>query len=107
MIIVIGHVVAREDTEAQVQRLAVEHVLRSRSEPGCVSHEVSRDVQQPLRFVFVERWSDMAALQAHFRVDASRKFAQAADGHLPGRSRSHGVTGRRPRAAAAPHTLGP
>lgn len=77
MIIVIGHVVAREDTEAQVQRLAVEHVLRSRSEPGCVSHEVSRDLQQPLRFVFVERWSDMAALQAHFRVDASRKFAQA------------------------------
>jgi quinol monooxygenase YgiN len=46
-------------------------------EPGCLSHEVSRDVQQPLRFVFVERWSDMAALQAHFRVEASRKFAHS------------------------------
>lgn len=77
MIIVTGHVIARKDTEAAVQRLAVEHVLRSRSEPGCVSHEVNRDVQQPLRFVFVERWSDMAALQAHFRLQASRDFAQS------------------------------
>ena len=77
MIIVTGHVIARTDTEAEVQRLAVEHVLRSRAEPGCISHEVTRDVQQPLRFVFVERWSDLAALQAHFRVQGSREFAQA------------------------------
>ena len=77
MIIVTGHVIARQGTEEAVERLAVEHVLRSRAEPGCVSHEVSRDVQQPLRFVFVERWSDMAALQLHFQVEASRKFAQA------------------------------
>lgn len=77
MIIVTGHAIARQDTEAEVERLAVEHVLRSRAEPGCVSHEVSRDVLQPLRFVFVERWSDMAALQAHFRVEASRAFARA------------------------------
>lgn len=77
MIIVTGHVIARNDTEEAVERLAVEHVLRSRTEPGCISHDVSRDVQQPLRFVFVERWSDMAALQAHFRVEASHKFVQS------------------------------
>ncbi|MBU0589972.1 MAG: antibiotic biosynthesis monooxygenase [Gammaproteobacteria bacterium] len=77
MIIVTGRVIARKDTEAAVEQLAVEHVLRSRAEPGCISHEVSRDVQQPLRFVFVERWNDMAALQAHFRMEASRKFAQS------------------------------
>lgn len=77
MIIVTGDVIARKETEAEVERLALEHVLRSRAEPGCVSHEVSRDVQQPLRFVFVERWRDMAALQAHFRVEASRTFAQS------------------------------
>lgn len=77
MIIVTGHAIAREHTEAAVQRLAVEHVLRSRAEPGCLSHEVSRDVQQPLRFMFMERWSDMAALQAHFRLEASRHFARS------------------------------
>ncbi|WP_010458124.1 putative quinol monooxygenase [Acidovorax radicis] len=77
MIIVTGHVIARPDTQEAVEQLAVEHVLRSRAEPGCISHEVSRDVQQPLRFVFVERWESMAALQAHFRVEASRTFAQS------------------------------
>lgn len=77
MIIVTGHVIARPDTQEAVEQLAVEHVLRSRAEPGCISHEVSRDVQQPLRFVFVERWESMAALQAHFRVEASRTFVQS------------------------------
>ena len=85
MIIVTGHVLARRDTESEVQRLSVEHVLRSRSEPGCVSYEVSRDVQQPLRFVFMERWSDWDALQAHFTLQSSRDFAQSMAGLCEGR----------------------
>lgn len=77
MIIVTGSAIAREGADAQMQAIALEHVLRSRSEPGCISHEVSRDVEQPNRFVFVERWADMAALQVHFRVEASRQFAKS------------------------------
>jgi quinol monooxygenase YgiN len=77
MIIVTGHAIAREGAEEAMQRLSVEHVLRSRAEPGCISHEVSRDLQQPQRFVFVERWTDMAALQTHFGVEASREFAKS------------------------------
>lgn len=86
MIIVTGHALARKDADAAMEALALEHVQRSRTEPGCISHEVSRDVEQPNRFVFVERWSDMAALQAQFRVPASRQFAKAmaqlSDGQL-------------------------
>jgi len=77
MVIVTGHAIAREGTDEEMQKLAVEHVQRSRAEPGCISHAVSRDVEHPRRFVFVERWTDMAALQMHFRVDASRQFAKA------------------------------
>lgn len=77
MIIVTGSAIAREGADAEMQRISVEHVLRSRAEPGCISHEVSRDVQQPNRFVFVERWADMVALQVHFRVSATRQFAKA------------------------------
>jgi quinol monooxygenase YgiN len=47
MVIVIGSAIARADTDEAMQRLALEHVLRSRSEPGCLSHEVSHDVAQP------------------------------------------------------------
>lgn len=86
MVIVLGSAIARADTDEAMQRLALEHVLRSRGEPGCLSHEVSRDVAQPHRFVFVERWADMAALQVHFRLEASRQFAktmaQLSDGKL-------------------------
>ncbi len=86
MIIVTGSAIAREGADAEMQKISLEHVLRSRTEPGCISHEVSRDVEQPNRFVFVERWADMAALQVHFRVDASRQFAktlaQLSDGKL-------------------------
>src|SRR5690606_27177252 len=77
MILVIGHALAKADTLQAMLAISVEHVLRSRGEPGCISHDVTTDVQDPLRLTFVERWSDMAALQAHFRVDASRAFGKA------------------------------
>jgi len=77
MILVIGHVTARSDTIDELLRISVEHVLRSRSEPGCLSHEVSRDAQNPLRLTFVERWADMPALLTHFKVEASRSFGKA------------------------------
>lgn len=86
MIIVTGSAIAREGADAEMKKISLEHVQRSRTEPGCISHEVSRDVEEPRRFVFVERWADMAALQVHFRVDASRQFAkdlaQLSDGKL-------------------------
>lgn len=76
MIIVTGSATARAGAEAEMEKISLEHVLRSRTEPGCISHEVSRDVVEPRRFVFVERWADMAALQVHFGVPASRQFAK-------------------------------
>ena len=77
MILVTGSVVAREDSFDEVCRLSLEHVQRSRSEPGCISHAVHVDCEDPLRLVFVERWVDRAALLAHFAVPASRDFVRA------------------------------
>ncbi|URW74415.1 antibiotic biosynthesis monooxygenase [Sphingomonas donggukensis] len=80
MILVTGSVVARPDTFADVLRLSLEHVHRSRTEPGCIAHAVHRDCEDDLRLVFVERWADMAALTAHFAVPASRAFGKALAG---------------------------
>ena len=66
-----GSVRARADVVDEVERLALEHVHRSRSEDGCLLHSVHRDVEDPLRFVFVEHWSSVEALRAHFAVPAS------------------------------------
>ena len=77
MILVTGTVVAKPGSEDEVARLAVEHCRRSRAEPGCVSHAVHRDVEEPARFVFVERWESMGALKAHFAVPESGETVRA------------------------------
>jgi quinol monooxygenase YgiN len=77
MIVVTGSVTARKDSLDEVSKLSLEHVHRSRSEPGCISHAVHIDCENPLRLVFIEQWADRAALLAHFAVPASRDFVRA------------------------------
>jgi quinol monooxygenase YgiN len=74
MIVVTGSVTARTDSLEAVRKLSLEHVHRSRGEPGCISHAVHVDCENPLRLVFIEQW---AALSAHFAVPASRDFVRA------------------------------
>lgn len=77
MIVVTGSVTAQEDFFDQVLKLSLEHVQRSRGKPGCISHAVHIDCENPLRLVFLEQWADRAALLAHFAVPASRDFVRA------------------------------
>jgi quinol monooxygenase YgiN len=77
MIVVTGSVVARQDCFEEVRRLSLEHVHRSRKEPGCISHAVHVDCENPLRLVFIEQWADRRSLLAHFAVPASRDFVRA------------------------------
>src|SRR5882724_5900502 len=77
MIVVTGSVTARQDSFEQVKKLSLEHVHRLRGEPGCISHAVHVDCENPLRLVFFERWADCAALLAHFAVPASRDFVRS------------------------------
>ena len=76
MILVTGRVHAKPDTRDQVLAISLEHVRRSRAEPGCILHSVHIDAEDPLHFVFVEHWADADALRAHFGVPASRAFAK-------------------------------
>src|SRR5690349_24888092 len=77
MIVVTGSVTARQDSFDEVRRLSLEHVHRSRTEPGCISHAVHVDCENPLRLVFFEQWADRTALLNHFAVPASREFVRA------------------------------
>lgn len=77
MIIVTGSVTARPETFDEVRRLSLEHVHRSRAEPGCISHAVHVDCEKPLRLVFFEQWADRRALTTHFAVPASGEFVRA------------------------------
>jgi quinol monooxygenase YgiN len=82
MILVAGSIVARDDSFDEVLALSLEHVERSRKEPGCISHDVHVDCQNPRRLFFFERWADEAALRAHFAVPASRQFVKSLKDHI-------------------------
>ena len=85
MVIVTGGVQVKPERLDEAIALSLEHVRRSRTEPGCVSHAVHQDVEDPNRLLFFERWQDRAALNAHFAVPASIAFAQALRGLSPAR----------------------
>ena len=76
MVLVLGSVVVQPGRVEDALRISLEHVLRSRAEPGCIAHAVHRDAENPQRLVFVEQWSDQAALAQHFKVPASRQFVK-------------------------------
>ena len=78
MIIVTGRLTARPESFDALLDLSLQHVHRSREERGCILHSVQRDVEDPLTLVFFEKWSDLAALQAHFEVsgDFVRRAAE-------------------------------
>jgi quinol monooxygenase YgiN len=64
---------ARRD---EIIALCAEHSARSRAEPGCLSHHVHVDAENPDRLFYYEEWQDEAAVAAHFRVPESGGFVK-------------------------------
>ncbi|MGD0866395.1 MAG: putative quinol monooxygenase [Rhizomicrobium sp.] len=76
MIIVTGTATASRETLAEMIRISLEHVRRSRTEEGCISHNVHIDCENPMRLMFFEQWADEETLRKHFALPESRKFAR-------------------------------
>ncbi len=74
MIVILGSVDLRPDSLKPALQLALEHCARSREEPGCVSHDCFQAVGRSNNLQFVEVWSDMTALRAHFALAESKQF---------------------------------
>lgn len=77
MLIVTGSVTAKPETFEALRAEALAHVARSRAEPGCITHSVHADCENPLRLFFYEEWADRAALDAHFAQAGSAQFMGA------------------------------
>ena len=82
MILVTGSILAREDSFDEVLHSCLQHVERSRNEPGCLSHDVHVDCQNPMRLLFFEQWTDEAALRTHFAVESSKAFVKSLKGRI-------------------------
>lgn len=77
MIIVIGNITINPERRDRARELCLDHVKRSRTEPGCLNHRVHMDWEDDTRWTFVEYWEDMATLKTHFGLDASQNFVNA------------------------------
>lgn len=77
MIIVLAHVQVAPLRMKEALALSLQHVARSRQEPGCLAHSVYEDRDVEGRLVFVEEWESEQALYRHFAVPESGAFASA------------------------------
>jgi quinol monooxygenase YgiN len=46
----------------------------SRAEPGCITFDVSRGIEDTNAFVLYEEWRDQAALDEHYKTAHFEKF---------------------------------
>ena len=82
MIIVTGSVLATQASFDEVRLLCIGHCERSRLEPGCISHDVHVDCQNPMRLFFFEQWADEDALREHFAMPEVRGFVKELRGKI-------------------------
>lgn len=59
---------------------AVAMVEATHTEAGCLEYAFSQDLRDPTLFRIIERWTDEAALAAHFQTPHMAAFQQALSG---------------------------
>ncbi len=74
MIVITGSLVAAPATFNELFEISLEHVARSRREPGCRLHSVHVDAENGLRLVFLEHWEDRASVLTHFAQPEAKAF---------------------------------
>lgn len=75
---VVALIVAKPGAEAILLEQLEGIVGPTRSEEGALQYDLHRDLQEPRRFIFIERWASEAALAAHARsahIDAYKRAA--------------------------------
>ena len=74
MIIVVAHLRLRSGTFDRFTQAVEKVIPPSEAEPGCVSYEAHRGLQRPEDVLFIERWTDRAALDGHFAAPHFKIF---------------------------------
>lgn len=65
MITLLAHIQAKPGLGSALEAHVRQVVAPSRAEAGCVSYTLHRVTGNPDAFVFYEKWTDQAALDAH------------------------------------------
>lgn len=65
MLTVVAQIAAKPGQEAPLETALRDLLGPTRAEPGCHRYDLHRDQDAPGRFVMLEEWSGIAALEAH------------------------------------------
>jgi quinol monooxygenase YgiN len=80
MIVTVTTMQARDGTDGSLRDALAEVTSASRAEPGCVSYEVARNIEDPARFVIVAAWTSPEAVEAHIGFGHAAAFRAATAG---------------------------
>lgn len=72
---IVAKIMVKEGREAEFEALAAGLVVESRAEAGCLSYDLWRS-EEAREYVFVERYADEAAAQAHVKSDHYRRIGR-------------------------------
>lgn len=64
-VVVVAHMKATEGNEAKVEAAFTELVAATHQEDGCEAYALHKDLGDPARFTFVEKWASMDHLVTH------------------------------------------
>ncbi|MCA1444389.1 antibiotic biosynthesis monooxygenase [Ensifer sp. IC4062] len=77
MVYVIAYLKAHAGKGDDVVALAAPLIEATRKEPGCISYDLYRKPAEPDTLVFIENWTDRAAVDAHFAEPHLEAFQAA------------------------------
>lgn len=80
MLVVLVHVTVKRELLAEFERAILANADAARArEPGCVRFDVSRQEEDPARWMFYEVYRDAAAFDAHRATPHFAAYQQVAD----------------------------
>ncbi|MCA8338409.1 putative quinol monooxygenase [Burkholderia multivorans] len=77
-IAVVALIVAKPGAEDKLRAVLERIVEPTRNEVGALQYDLHRDLKEPARFVFIERWESEEALAAHARSAHILAYREAA-----------------------------
>jgi quinol monooxygenase YgiN len=69
----------KDGVEEQAEAIIREVVRETHAEEGCITYALHRGLDDPGRFVLLERWRSREDLDAHFQQPYVARLAAAAD----------------------------
>jgi quinol monooxygenase YgiN len=71
---VVAIFVAKPGKEEELRQVLEANVAPTREERGALQYDLHRDIEEPRRFIFVERWESKDALDAHGKTAHIQRF---------------------------------